>query len=41
MLASGLITCSMLQAVFVPGVALESMFGDSLQGPMVEIIVRN
>jgi hypothetical protein len=41
MIGSGAITCTMLQAVIVPDVALDSMFGDSLQGPVAEIIVRN
>lgn len=41
MLVSGAITCTMLYAAIAPSAALELMFGDSLEGPLAEIIVRN
>jgi len=41
MLVSGVLTCTMLQAAIAPQAALKSMFGDSIEGPLAEIIVRN
>ncbi|WP_210249651.1 hypothetical protein [Neomesorhizobium albiziae] len=41
MIASGLITASMVQAVFAPRAALQSMFGEAIEGPLAEIVVRN
>ncbi|MBK9574113.1 MAG: hypothetical protein IPO43_16030 [Rhodoferax sp.] len=41
MLVSGVLTCSMLLAALAPQVALQNMFGDSIQGPIAEIVVRN
>jgi len=41
MLVSGLLTCTMLQAVFAPEAAVENLFGESLQGPLANMIVRS
>jgi hypothetical protein len=41
MLVSGALTCSMLYAAIAPQAALQSTFGDTLQGPVAEIVVRN
>jgi hypothetical protein len=41
MLASGLLTGTMIQAVFAPQAALRSFFGTTLEGPAAEIVVRN
>lgn len=41
MLISGLITCSMVFAFIAPQMALEWTFGQSLQGPLAEIVVRS
>ncbi len=41
MLASGLLTCTMLFAAIAPATALQGMFGESLEGPLAELIVRN
>ena len=41
MLVSGVITCTMLYAAIAPSAALQLMFGDSLEGPLANIIVRN
>lgn len=41
MLISGLITFTMVSAVFSPQIALFSMFGSSLEGPLAEVVVRN
>lgn len=41
MLVSGLLTCTMLYAAIAPQAALLSTFGESLEGPLMEIIVRN
>lgn len=41
MLVSGLLTCTMLYAAIAPEAALRTTFGESLQGPLAEIIVRN
>ena len=41
MLVSGVLTCTMLYAAIAPQAALRSTFGDILQGPVAEIVVRN
>lgn len=41
MIVSGVLTCTMLQALVAPKDALLSLFGDSIEGPLAEIIVRN
>jgi hypothetical protein len=41
MLVAGLLTCSMFYAAIAPEGALQSTFGQSLQGPVAEIVVRN
>jgi len=41
MLVSGVLTCSMLYATIAPQAALEGTFGDTLQGPVADIVVRN
>lgn len=41
MLVSGLMTLTMVQAAFAPQAALRSTFGESLDGPLAEIVVRN
>ncbi len=41
MLVSGVLTCSMFYAAIAPQAALNLMFGDVLEGPLAEIIVRN
>ena len=41
MLVSGVLTCTMLYAAIEPQAALQSNFGDVLEGPVAEIVVRN
>lgn len=41
MLASGILTMTMLYAAISPQAALQSSFGETLTGPLAEIIVRN
>ncbi len=41
MIVSGILTCTMIYAAFMPQAALNSMFGTSLEGPLAEIVVRN
>lgn len=41
MLISGLLTCTMLQAVVSPEAALNQTFGESLTGPLANMIVRS
>ena len=41
LLVSGLLTCSMFYAAIAPQAALLSNFGESLEGPLIEIVVRN
>ena len=41
MLTAGLLTCTMLYAAVAPQAALESTFGESLTGPVADIVVRN
>ena len=41
MLVSGALTCTMLYALVAPQPALQSNFGEGLEGPVAEIVVRN
>jgi hypothetical protein len=41
MLVSGALTCTMVYAAIAPQAALRSTFGDTLEGPLAEIVVRN
>ena len=41
MLMSGVLTCTLFYAAIAPQAALRSFFGDSLEGQLAEIIVRN
>lgn len=41
MLVSGALTSTMLYAAFAPQAALRSTFGDALEGPVADIVVRN
>lgn len=41
MIVAGALTCTMAYAVISPQAALLSTFGESLQGPVAEIVVRN
>ncbi|QPF74716.1 hypothetical protein G8A07_18530 [Roseateles sp. DAIF2] len=42
MLASGLLTLTMLQAAIAPAAALRALFGEAIEaGPLAEIVVRN
>jgi hypothetical protein len=41
MLVSGALTCTMVYAAFAPQAALLSTFGETLDGPLAEIVVRN
>jgi hypothetical protein len=41
MLASGLLTCTMIYAAIAPQDALRGTFGEALAGPVAEIVVRN
>ena len=41
MIVAGLLTCSMFYAVIDPQSALVSTFGQGLEGPVAEIVVRN
>ena len=41
MLVSGALTCTMIYAAIAPQAALQSTFGETLQGPLAEIVVRN
>lgn len=41
MLVAGGLTCTMIYAVIAPQAALESTFGESLSGPVANIVVRN
>ena len=41
MLVSGMVTLTMVQAAIAPQAGLRSTFGDSLEGPLAEIVVRN
>lgn len=41
MIVSGLLTATMVYATIAPGAALQSSFGETLDGPLAELIVRN
>ena len=41
MLISGVLTFAMVFAAVSPQLALSSMFGSSLEGPLAEVVVRN
>jgi len=41
MLISGVLTCTMLYAAVSPQAAIRSTFGDTLEGPVANIVVRN
>jgi hypothetical protein len=41
MIIAGLLTCSMIFAVFTPEAALISMFGEALTEPLAQIVVRS
>ena len=41
MLVSGMLTATMIYAAIAPAAALQSMFGETLTGPLAQIIVRN
>jgi len=41
MVVAGLLTCSMIFAVFAPQTALISMFGEALTEPLAQVVVRS
>ena len=41
MLVSGVLTCTMIYAAIAPQAALRGTFGETLQGPLADIVVRN
>ena len=41
MLISGVLTATMIYAAIAPKAALQSTFGETLSGPLAEIVVRN
>lgn len=41
MLVSGALTCTMLYAALAPQASLRSTFGESIEGPVAEIVTRN
>jgi hypothetical protein len=41
MLIAGLLTCTMFYAVVAPEAVLRSNFGQSIEGPVAQIVVRN
>ena len=41
MLVSGALTTTMVYAAIAPAAALQSTFGESLSGPLAEVVVRN
>jgi hypothetical protein len=41
MLGSGALTATMIYAALAPQAALRSTFGETLEGPLAEIVVRN
>ncbi len=41
MITAGLMTCTMFFAAIAPQAALQSTFGETLQGPLAEVVVRN
>jgi hypothetical protein len=41
MLVAGLLTCTMLYAAIAPQAALRGTFGETLEGPVADLVVRN
>jgi hypothetical protein len=41
MLVSGVLTCSMIYMAIAPQAAMQSTFGETLEGPLAEVIVRS
>lgn len=41
MLVSGVLTCTMIFAAVAPEAAQKSTFGEAMNGPLAEIVVRN
>src|SRR4051812_5655048 len=41
MLVSGVLTCTMIYAAVAPQAALQGTFGETLQRPLADIMVRN
>ena len=41
MIVSGVLTMTMVYAAIAPEAALRSTFGDSLEGPVADVVVRN
>jgi len=41
MIVAGALTCTMVYAAIAPQAALLNTFGEALQGPVAEIVVRN
>ena len=41
MFVAGLLTCTMFYAVVAPEASLHSNFGQAIEGPIAEIVVRN
>ena len=41
MLLSGVLTCTMVYAAIAPQAALRASFGETLEGPLADIVVRN
>jgi hypothetical protein len=41
MLVSGALTCTMVYAAVAPQAALHATFGETLDGPLAEVVVRN
>ncbi len=41
MLVAGLLTCTMIEAVFMPEAAVANLFGETLQNPLAHMIVRS
>ena len=41
MLVSGALTCTMVYAAIAPQAMLQSTFGETLEGPLADLVVRN
>jgi hypothetical protein len=41
MLVSGALTCTMVYAAIAPEAMLRSTFGESIEGPLADLVVRN
>lgn len=41
MLVSGVLTCTMVYASIAPQAMLQSSFGETLEGPLADVVVRN